>query len=44
MLVTLAGDAGAGRFYERLGWRYVTDQWNSEGHLVGRYMLTLATD
>lgn len=43
MLVTLAGDAGAGRFYERLGWRYVTNHRNAEGHLVGRYMLTLAS-
>jgi ribosomal protein S18 acetylase RimI-like enzyme len=37
MLVTLAGDAGAGRFYKRLGWRYVGDQYNQEGHLVSRY-------
>ncbi len=32
----------AGRFYERLGWRYVGNQRNQEGHLVSRYLLTLA--
>jgi hypothetical protein len=36
MLVTPAGSTGAGPFFERLGWRYVTDQRNPEGHLVSR--------
>jgi GNAT superfamily N-acetyltransferase len=40
-VVTPAGDAGAGRLYERLGWGYVCNQCNQEGHLVSRYMLTL---
>jgi GNAT superfamily N-acetyltransferase len=42
MLVTPAGDTGAGPFFERLGWRYVTNQRNPEGHLVSRYVLALA--
>jgi GNAT superfamily N-acetyltransferase len=40
-LVTPADDAGAGRLYERLGWAYVCNQCNREGHVVSRYMLTL---
>jgi GNAT superfamily N-acetyltransferase len=42
MVMTLAGDAGVGRFYERLGWRYVSTERNTESDLVSRYVLILA--
>ena len=36
-LVTLAGDAGAGRFYERLGWVRVDERRDRDGRLIAEY-------
>jgi len=40
-LVTLAGPAGAGRFYERLGWTAVADRTDLDGHPITEYRLPL---
>jgi ribosomal protein S18 acetylase RimI-like enzyme len=43
ILVTLAGDAGAGPFYKRLGWTHVTDRRNHDGQEVSMFSLDLTT-
>lgn len=43
LLVTLTGEEGAGRFYERLGWEHLGDKVDHDGRRVATYELRLKT-
>jgi ribosomal protein S18 acetylase RimI-like enzyme len=41
LLVTLAGDAGAGSFYKRLGWEHVEDRHGHDGQELSVFVRPL---